>query len=131
MQSVVQVKDRSDRRPLLSMVEGKKQVAQVTVDWFETKAQAVDFMVSLAERYTRGEVELQNLTKARDAMLKEQGVKGPKRGAHGKRAPAECVAACHAGGGRVAGLGQEQPAAVWAAVGPPLSLVEEAEGSFA
>ena len=129
MQSVVQVKDRSDRRPLLSMVEGKKQVAQVTVDWFETKAQAVDFMVSLAERYTRGEVELRSLTKARDAMLKEKGMKGPKKGA---RARAECVAACHAGGGRVARLGQEQRAALWAgAVGPLVSLVEEAEGSCA
>ena len=54
------------------MVEGNKQVAQVTGDCFETKAQAVDFMGSLAERYTRGEVEFQNLTKAREAMLKKE-----------------------------------------------------------
>ena len=111
---------------------GKKQVAQATVDWLDTKAQAVEFMVALAERYTRGEIELQSLTKARGAMLKEQGMKGPKKGAHAKRAPAECGAACHAGAGRVGGAAQEQPAADWAGVvGPPLSLVEEAEGSFA
>ena len=52
------------------MVEGKKQAAQVTGYCFETKAHAVDFMGSLAERYTRGEVDFQKLTKAREAMLK-------------------------------------------------------------
>ena len=80
------------------MVEGNKQVAQVTGDCFETKAQAVGFMGSLAERYTRGEVELQNVTKAREAMLKKEDGGGwggslpPK-----EQRPAQCRLTCKEG----------------------------------
>ena len=54
-------------------------MAQATVDWLDTKAQAVAFMVALAERYTRGEIELQSLTRARDAMLKEHAPRAPEK----------------------------------------------------
>ena len=52
-------------------------MAHVTLDGFETKAQAVDPMGSLAQRDAPGEIDLQNSTKAREAMLqKEDGGSG-------------------------------------------------------
>ena len=76
MQSVVPVTDRTGKRLLLSMVEANKQVAQLRVDGFEPKAPAVDVVALLAERYTRGEVDFQNLAKARGEFAPEKGKAG-------------------------------------------------------
>ena len=70
----VVVRPRADRRPLLSLYEGSKQLAQVVVDWFDDQNIGIRILNTLAGEYVAGSRLRENMISRRDELLTEAGV---------------------------------------------------------
>ena len=87
----VRVMERKDRQLLVSLKEGDKQVCQVVVEWFVTKAAAAAFMVKLAEQYCADKIARADLITTRNTMLREAGVQARTQPARMLKRPAEAT----------------------------------------
>jgi hypothetical protein len=91
--SILSVKLRRDRatEPLVSFYEGTKQLLQVVQSHFASEAEAVQFMVRIAEQYAAGQVPKEQLKALRDSTMPRRLMKRPAAPAaevSSKKAPA-------------------------------------------
>ena len=71
---------RTDRKQLLSLYEGPRQILQCTVDHFESFDQCAEVLIGIAERYAAGHLEVNDLQCERDAQMVARGIAAPSRG---------------------------------------------------
>ena len=76
----LRVSIRTDRKQLLSLYEGPRQILQCTVDHFESFDQCARVLIGIAERYAAGHLEANDLQRERDAQMVARGIAAPSRG---------------------------------------------------
>ena len=76
----LRVSIRTDRKQLLSLYEGPRQILQCTVDHFESFDQCAEVLIGIAERYATGHLEANDLQRERDAQMVPRGIAAPSRG---------------------------------------------------
>ena len=87
----LRVSIRTDRKQLLSLYEGPRQILQCTVDHFESFDQCAEVLIGIAQRYAAGHLEADDLQRERETpgWLR---VGSPRRHAARSLLPTRCIA---------------------------------------
>ena len=73
----LRVSIRTDRKQLLSLYEGPRQILQCTVDHFDSFDQCAEVLIGFAEHYAAGHVQADDLQRERDAQMVARGIAAP------------------------------------------------------
>ena len=76
----LRVSIRTDRKQLLSLYEGHRQILQCAVGHFESFDQRAEVLIGIAERYAAGHVQADDRQRVRDAQMVARGITAPSRG---------------------------------------------------